>query len=342
MKLNDAFLQQITDNVQDAIRVIDLKTFTYIYANAYARDLFSVPGEEYIGSPVGPSISGDDTARLKEIMMDEIAHDAERDPSRSMTIELKETLRGHGTTIWTENKATFIRDEKGRAVGILSITRDITKRKLAEEQIQKSLEEKEVLLKEIHHRVKNNLQIIMSLINLQKSRIANEDIRNLFSQCTTRIRAMALIHEMLYHSKDLSSVNMKDYASTLAKELKSLYDAMSGAIKLELSMSPVLLAIDQAIPCGLIINELVSNAFKYAFLDRKGRQGTISVTLAEKDDTVEIVVKDDGIGMPAQMDIESCGTLGLSLVTMLTKQLKGTLNMTSDGGTRFTITFRRQ
>jgi PAS domain S-box-containing protein len=342
MKLNDAFLQQITDNVQDAIRVIDLKTFTYTYANAYARNLFSVKGEEYIGSPVGPSISGEDGDRLRDLMIDEIAHDTERDPSRSITIELKETLRGNGKTIWTENKATFIRDEHGRAVGILSITRDITTRKQAEEQIQKSLNEKEVLLKEIHHRVKNNLQIIMSLINLQKSRIPNDDIRNLFSQCTTRIKAMALIHEMLYHSRDLSSIDMKDYATTLISELKSLYDAMTGSTKLELSLNSVLLGIDQAIPCGLIINELVSNAFKYAFPDRLDRQGTISVSLCERDNTVEISVKDNGIGIPAQVNIADCGTLGLSLVTMLTKQLKGTLNMSNDGGTGFTISFRRQ
>jgi len=339
MHIDESFLRLITDNVRDAIRVIDLKTLTYTYANAYARELFSKPGEEYIGTPLGPSLEGDEYKRVRDMMMDELLHDSERDPGRSVLMELREKPPGKDSFFWTENKATFIRDAGGIPVAILSITRDITERKLAEEQIQKSLREKEILLKEIHHRVKNNLQIIMSLLNLQNSRISNDEIKNLFSQCTTRIKAMALIHEMLYNSKELSSIDLKDYASALANELKEIYNAATGSPELRFSMTSVLLNIDKAIPCGLIINELVSNSFKYAFPEKLDRNGIIDISLVENEHFVELVVSDNGIGLPAYIDINNCESLGLSLVIKLAKQLRGTLEIIRDSGTAFKIRF---
>jgi len=225
----------------------------------------------------------------------------------------------------------------------LSITNEelkneISQRKMAQEQINESLKEKIVLLREIHHRVKNNLQIVSSLLNLQAGYITDKKILEVFKESQTRIRSMALIHEKLYQSRELDKINFSDYIQSLLKDLFRSYQLQTNKISIKSETGHIFLEIDQAILCGLIVNELVSNAIKHAF---KGREkGEILVKLMEDNNEYCIIVKDDGIGFPKDIDLENTDTLGLQLVTSLTSQMSGKIEIIPDGGSTVKISFK--
>jgi two-component sensor histidine kinase len=221
---------------------------------------------------------------------------------------------------------------------LLSAARDVTERKRAEEKIRASLREKEVLLKEVHHRVKNNLQIISSLLYLQAKRTEHPGAVSALRESRARIKSMALIHERLYASPDLASVDMGNYTRSLVSDLRHSHMAEDGLVRLTLNIDDIPLGITEAIPCGLIINELVSNALKHAF--PKGRQGEILIQLFRTDaNQVTLTVSDNGIGFPEQMDFRKSPSLGLTLINSLVEQLGGTIELDRRGGTTFTITF---
>lgn len=216
---------------------------------------------------------------------------------------------------------------------------EITERKRAEEQIKKSLAEKEVLMKEIHHRVKNNMTVVSSLLNLQSKKIGDERYREMFRDSMSRIKTMASVHERLYQSDNLSKIIFSDYIKDMADNIFKSYGA-SPRIKLITDIQRITLGIDASIPCGLIVNELITNAIKYAFPE--GREGEIRVSLRTNDrDEIELMVNDNGVGMPEGLDIRSTGSLGLNLVDALVKQLRAKMELNNEGGTRFEITFRR-
>jgi two-component sensor histidine kinase len=215
---------------------------------------------------------------------------------------------------------------------------DITERKENEEQIRRSLTEKEVLLKEIHHRVKNNLQIISSLMNLQSAQIRDDQMAQLFRDSDNRVRAMALVHERLYQSADLARIDFAGYVQDITNHLLRSYQTNLCNVRLKVDVDPVSLNIDTAIPCALIIHELVSNALKYAFPD--GRQGEIRVRLQGGSDELDLVISDNGVGFPKNVSFESSGSLGLTLVRSLTEQLKGKIGYGGQAGTEFHIKFR--
>jgi PAS domain S-box-containing protein len=219
------------------------------------------------------------------------------------------------------------------------VGRDITDQKRADEQLRASLEEKTVLLKEVHHRVKNNLQIISSLLELQSDFIADEESRRFIRESQNRIGAMALVHEKLYQSEIVAFINLGDYIESLTQYLFSTFVKDREAIGLTVEVEDVHLAIDEAIPCGLIVNELVSNALKHAFPN--GVKGEIAVRCRSgKDGWVKVTVSDTGIGLPAGFDIENTESLGLQLVTMLVKQLRGSMRLvTENGGTAVMVSF---
>ncbi|WP_424358373.1 histidine kinase N-terminal 7TM domain-containing protein [Methanocella sp. MCL-LM] len=213
---------------------------------------------------------------------------------------------------------------------------EVEERRRTEKQIQSSLREKEVLLKEIHHRVKNNMQIISSLLNLQLSGESSEEIVTAFRESQNRITTMALVHERLYQSGDLSRIDFAGYVQSLVGNLRRSYPG-SCNVNTQVDVEGISVDIDRAIPCGLIINELVSNSFKYAF---RGRQeGTIRVSFTGSGNVCTLTVSDDGTGMPPGMDIRNPGTLGLQLVNTLVGQISGTVELDRAAGTRFTITF---
>ncbi|MBL7149277.1 MAG: PAS domain S-box protein, partial [Candidatus Cloacimonetes bacterium] len=216
---------------------------------------------------------------------------------------------------------------------------EIKERKQAEEQIKQDLEEKSILLQEVHHRVKNNMQIISSLLKLQSAHIKDKRTLELFQNSQDRVKTMSLIHDALYRSKDLAHIDFTDYVRKLTTQIFISYGANSNFIKFKIDIKDVLLDISTAIPCGLIINELVSNSIKYAF--PKGSKGEISISFTYKDQVHTLCVKDNGIGISGEIDLENSPTLGLMLVNSLTKQLDGTLKLEKVKGTSFKITFKK-
>jgi PAS domain S-box-containing protein len=221
---------------------------------------------------------------------------------------------------------------------MLVLVKDISQLKIAEAQLRSSLNEKEVLLKEIHHRVKNNLQVISGLLNLQAHHITDPATRMIYKESQNRVITMALIHEDLYRSTDLSSVDLGGYIENLAENLFSSYRVGHDRVKLDLDVERTDMVVDTAIPCGLIINELISNALKHGFPD--DRAGTVTVnfrSMGEKKYYLE--VSDDGVGLPPGLDINSTTALGMQLVKVIIEQLAGTMEVEREQGTSFKISF---
>jgi PAS domain S-box-containing protein len=228
------------------------------------------------------------------------------------------------------------RGESGDVSHAVVVSHDLTERKQDEDAIHASLKEKETLLKEIHHRVKNNLQVISSLLNLQSNSIESKETRELVRESQNRVRSMALIHEKLYQSENLAQVQFAEYLRNLTRDLFRSYSA--GGVGLKLQAEDIPLDVDTAIPCGLIINELVSNALKYAFPG--GRTGDLHISFLKiSRERCALTVTDNGVGLPASIDVKNPKTLGLQLVNMLVNQLHGTLDVVTDGGTTFMVTF---
>ncbi len=232
-------------------------------------------------------------------------------------------------------------ENRTNALGIANIDlqSEIDERARAEEQIKKALKEKELLLQEIHHRVKNNLTVVHSLLGLQAKHIYDERDREMFRESINRIKSMAMIHEKLYDTKDLANIDFSAYLKHMLKDMFMSYNLTSDQITLNIDENDVTLRINSAIPCGLIINELVSNSLKHAFPDNM--KGEIHVALnAYSKDEIELLVRDNGIGIPESLNIKAADTLGMNLVNALIKQLQGTIEINREKGSEFRITFR--
>ena len=251
-----------------------------------------------------------------------------------------EITRKDGNKRHAEVSASLIRGGGGKGIGFLGIIRDVSERKQAEQQIKASLKEKETLLKETHYRVNNNMQVIISLLRLQSVKIKDKKYAGMFKDSENRIKSMALIHETLYRSKDFASIDFNGYVKSIANPLIRTYAVNPDRIKLNIRIEDISLGVDNAIPCGLIINERISNALKYAF--PKDGIGEIKINLRSMSrDEIELTVSDDGIGIPEEVDIKKTESLGLQLVHILAEdQLDGTLELQRDRGTAFKIRFK--
>ena len=250
-------------------------------------------------------------------------------------------LRLDGSIVDVEEAAARFETEEGEAIQV--ILRDITARKEAETALQDSLAEKEVLLREVHHRVKNNLASIVGLLELQKEGITDEAALDSLNELSDRILSMSLIHERLYRSKNMARIEFQPYLSELASQLLASYGADS-CISCRVEAMGVEAGLDTAIPIGLIVNELVTNAIKYAFPKGIPRQGSeeceIVISALMEDDACTLAVSDNGVGMPPDLDWRSCPSLGLRLVSMLGEhQLGGRLRLDRAEGTCFVLTF---
>jgi two-component sensor histidine kinase len=213
---------------------------------------------------------------------------------------------------------------------------EIAERKRAEDRISASLQEKEVLLKEIHHRVKNNLQVISSLLNLQSRSIAHPEALTAFKDSQNRVRSMALIHEKLYQSGDLARIDFAAYIRELTSYLFRVYQSDAAAIQLRINVKDVFLSIETAVPCGLIISELVSNALKYAFPTSKKGEIVIELRPGPRGAYV-LEVRDNGVGFAPDVDFRHTSSLGLRIVNILTSQLEGTIELQNNDGAAFTL-----
>jgi PAS domain S-box-containing protein len=228
--------------------------------------------------------------------------------------------------------------ETGEGPMVLSAIVDITERKQREERLNAALKEKELLLGEIHHRVKNNLQVIHSLLDLQAMGIADPRVRDMLRDSQARVRSMSLIHQTLYQSQDFARADFQYFLDTLLPVLLESHGSAGWRIAVKIDAHKVQLPISAAIPCGLIVNELVTNALKHAFPGERG--GNIRIDLSEAaDGQIRLSVENDGVAMPESIDMERASTLGLRLVQLLTEQLQGRLEVQRSGPTRFTLYF---
>lgn len=221
------------------------------------------------------------------------------------------------------------------------LEKKIFEQERVEARLTASLREKEILLHEVHHRVKNNMQVISSLLKIQSGYVQDGNVRKMFEECQNRILAMSLVHEKLYKSQDIANVDFKEYIKTLLHDVfwSYGYGFGTGRIKLKMNIEDVSFGVSDAMSCGLIINELVSNSLKHAFPE--GRSGEVSVSLQSTGkDKFELVVGDDGVGMPQHLDFRSVETLGMHLIILMAEdQLRGTIELDITDGTEFKVMF---
>lgn len=330
----------ITTTAKDAIIMMDEAGKTSFW-NPAAENIFGYTEDEVINQDLHRFIM---PGRYHDDFMKSMERFRESGGGTAVgrTTELI-AMRKDGTELPVELSLSAIR-MKG-AWHAIGIVRDITQRKTAENKILASLEEKELLLQEIHHRVKNNMQVISSLLDLQLGYIGSKQPRDIFSEIKNRIKSMALVHEKLYFSKDLSKVDFHDYLKSLVDNLIRFYGVNTAAISITLDVHDIFLGIDTAIPCGLIVNELITNSLKYAFPE--GRRGDVVIMLRQTDGEsadgrmYELTVSDNGTGLPEGLDLRGGKTLGLYLVTTLVEhQLQGTIDLDRTEGTRFRMRFR--
>jgi two-component sensor histidine kinase len=232
-----------------------------------------------------------------------------------------------------------IRDAAGRIVEWYGSTTDIDASKQAEETLRQLVHEKEVMLREIHHRVKNNLQVISSLIDLQAGNLPDPEVRAVFSDMSDRVRAMSVVHERLYNAANLAEVDFASYAENLLETLWQIHGAVAANVRLSLKLEPLTLPVEPAIPLGLILNELATNTLKHAFRGRGAGEVTVGLRRDPSAGEVILWVHDDGVGLPAELNLLQPHSLGLRLVQMLARQLRGSMEVARDTGTEFRVRF---
>lgn len=322
-------LQAFFDNAESLVWIKDLDG-RLVAVNHYMERVFGLPREELLGRATSDLVPAD----LAAIYTD---HD-QRVLRGGQALSFEEPARhAHGGQTYLSAKFP-LRDGQGRVYALGAICTDISERKRGEEALRASLEEKTVLLKEVHHRVKNNLQIISSLLSLQATQTQIPEVLCSLRDTQNRVRSMALLHETLYRSGNLARIRLRDYVDNLCGQLLRAADHAGGGLHLERGLDDLSLSLDQAVPCGLIINELVSNALKHAYPE--GGPGIIRVEVrALAPDRLRVMVADDGVGVPPELDLTQAETLGLRLVSMLTEQLRGDLEIGREGGARFELTF---
>lgn len=321
--------RRLVEYSPDGIMVHNLHEL--VFANmAVSKILGAANPEELVGKPIIEIIHPD----YREIVEERLRIEEE---GKAVPLIEEKFLRLDGTPIDVEVMSIPC-NYRGKLY-VHSVVRDITERKKADEQISSSLKEKEMLLREIHHRVKNNMQVISSLLSLQSEQIKDKNYLEMFKDSKNRVLSMSLVHENLYQSKDLAKIDFNAYIKDLANNLLQSY-GMTGKIAFNINVDEVSLGVDSAIPCGLIINELITNSLKHAFPN--GREGEIKIIILKTNENeMELIVGDNGVGMPEGIDFRKTESLGLHLVTMLAEnQLNGTINLNRNKGTEFKIEFK--
>jgi PAS domain S-box-containing protein len=307
-------------------------------AEVYAREFVHPDDQHVVADEVNKAIQATDPGFVSYIEHRIIRRDGE---IRYIIVRFGITKNAQGRTIKTHGANQDITDRKLMEEEIRSLNRALEQRvEQRTEALNKSLHEKDILFKEVHHRVKNNMQIIISLLNLQSRTIDDPVVLKTIKESQSRIKAMALVHERLYRSGDISRIDLKDYIQFLARELFSFYGVKSQLIRFTINAPAINVNIDTAIPLGLMVNELISNAIKYAFPE--GRKGEIVIDITKDKNTISLVVRDNGAGIPADFDWRNSKSLGIRLVTSLVEQLQGTIELDRTAGTAFNIVVKEK
>lgn len=332
LKESEARFRRLAENARDIIyryTFVPRRGFEYVSPAATAITGYT-PEEHYADPDLGfKLVIEEDRPLLEKVGLGKV--------SEPIVLRWR---RKDGSIIWTEQINVPIYDENGNLVAIEGIARDITERKMAEEALKQSLREKEILIREIHHRVKNNMQVISSILNLQSALLEDQRARAAFKECQYRIKSMAMVHEKLYRAKDLSNVDFADYLKTLARNIFLDQQVSPDQVQLHLDIEPINLDINRAVPLGLIINELITNSFKHAF--PQGRKGNIWIRFKKIDsNVVQLTVKDDGVGFPKGLNWKKAESLGLVIINTLVEQIDGSIELIPDGGTEFRVTFKK-
>ncbi len=344
LKDSERRLKNIIDFLPDATFAID-RDGRVIAWNHAIEQMTGIPADHMIGRgdmEYALPFYGEKRPLLVDFILSSRDNDLnkysylKREGNRLTTEAESPILEGGGHCYLATASPLF--DADGRPAGAIESLRDITERKQTEQRLTAALEEKEILLKEVHHRVKNNMQIISSLLTLQDAKIGDGELHRYFLESINRIHAMALVHNQLYKSQDFSKISLGRYAESLTGRLSEAYRVERPAMRILLNADEVGISINDAVPVGLILNELITNAFRHAF---RGTGGTISIDIKRlDDDRCMIAIADDGVGMPPEDEREPEKTLGLILVEGLIKQLGAGIEiLRPERGTEIRITF---
>ena len=327
---SNARLAAIVESSEDAI-ISKTLDGTITSWNRSAERIFGYSAEEILGKSVSLLVPENREEELRLVL--ERLRNGEG-------VQHFETirLRKDGRELDVSITVSPLRGPGARILGAATILRDISEQKRTQKQLQASLSEKELLLQEVHHRVKNNLAVVSSLFYLQSTYTQDERLVKVFQDSQRRVRSMALVHETLYGSKNLGEIDFGAYARALAEELLAVYALDGNRVQMHTDVQAINMPIDLAVPCGLILNELISNTLKHAFPN--GGTGTVAVTVQLKGDQCQLIVTDDGVGVPRDLNVDTQGSLGLRLIRSLVRQIRGTFELVpQQSGTTARLTF---
>jgi PAS domain S-box-containing protein len=332
LRRSEELFRQLADNLPQVLWVRDLSSERIEYVNPAYEKVFGRSRQSLYDARQTylQAIHPDDLERVTAAFSGQYLLNA------PFEIQFR-LLRPDGEERWARAHNYELKDEQGQIYRLFGMVEDITESRLREAELRASLEEKNALIKEIHHRVKNNMQVMISLIGLQAQRVSDENVRQMFHESEGRIRSMAMVHEQLYRSTSLSSIDFAAYLERLAWDLYGSFNIYS-AVELSVTTQPVTLSIEQAIPCGLLVNEIITNAFKHAFPQQ--RSGRVEIELEQQEEWVRVRIHDDGAGIPAEIDLEQAETMGLKLINLLTRQVNGEMSVERNQGTTFILRFK--
>jgi PAS domain S-box-containing protein len=325
--------RSLIENSKDIIIMVD-KNGIISYSSPSVRH-YGFETSDLEGMEMWGFMHQEDIERVKDHMADALAT-----PGKIISIERIRTKKKDGAVVYIESSLTNMLDNPAVSAVVIN-ARDITPRVAYEHDLRRSLDEKDLLMKEIHHRIKNNLAVVQSLLSLQLSDISDEKIQSYFQDTKNRVQSMSMIHERLSRSEDLSTMNFSEFINSLVNNLFHTYNINPDKIKLKVSIPDISFDVDTIMPSALVLNELITNSFKYAFPGN--RTGEVSVVLrVGEDNEIELVVKDNGIGIPDDINIHESNSLGLMLVSALISQMKARLEIVKNNGTEFRIKFKER
>nr|WP_319373230.1 histidine kinase dimerization/phosphoacceptor domain -containing protein [uncultured Methanobacterium sp.] len=333
LKKREQLLSLVTDNMLNVVGQVDAEG-TFQYISPSIKTILGYEPEEILEENVLKFINlvhPDDQLKVSSAFM-------ESNISYLPGGVQHRFKHAQGHYIWVESLGNPLFNDENEYEGVVFSMTDINSLKVAEENFRTSLEEKELLLRELHHRVKNNMQIISSLLSLQTQHIKDERDLKIFESSQNRVKTMSLIHEELYSSQDFSHINLSEYIQNLTKELLTSHIEDPGRVKLTVNIEKVKMELETAIPLGLLVNEIVANSVNHAFPN--GMKGEIIVELKRDGDGFILKMSDDGIGIPKNIDFEKAETLGFQLINSLVNQLDGQIEMQPNKGTNFTVKFK--